>query len=156
MATTNADGLTIRYGTERGTPAKEGHVAIANLRELRVELDVASLPAISNGGRADIAHLPKNAYVTLAVLEVDTAFATADAATLSIGLAKSDGTAFSAAGIDSAIAAAALAANKVVRCDGTYAGGTDRVTEDVWVYATVGVGTYTAGKATLILYYVEV
>lgn len=156
MATTNADGLTIRYGIERGVPTKQGYVNIANIRELRVELDVASLPAISNGGRNDIPYLPKNAYVTLAVLEVDTAFNTADAATLSIGLAKSDGTAFSAAGIDSAIAASALAANKVVRCDGTYAGGTDRITENVWVYATVGTGTFTAGKATLVLYYIEV
>lgn len=155
MAYTNADGLNIRFGTERGEPYTQGEQMISHERELVVEISFDALPAITNGGNMEIPNIPAGAYITRGWLEVDEAWTTADAGTLTIGLAKADKSAYDADGIDAAIAGTALAANKVVKVDGACVGGTEKVTEKVWVYATVA-NTFTTGKATLVLYYAEV
>lgn len=156
MAYKNEDGLTIRFGTERGEPAKIGEQMISHEREVVVEIDGLNLPVITDGGRMDIPNIPAGAYITRGWLQVKEAFTAAGAATLTLGLAKADGTALDADGIDATVALSALAANKVVKVDGALVGGTDAVTEKAWIYGTVATGPFTAGKATLVLYYAEV
>lgn len=163
---TNSDGLTIRFGTEQkgydtATPAATYTSGL--MRQLVVDFSYDNLPGPNadsdNDGTDDAfisAKIPANAYITRALLVVELDWATADAADLTIGLEQADGTTIDADGIDAAIAASALDTGDVVVCNGALVGGTLTVgTADAYVVATIGTGSFTTGKARLIIEYVD-
>ena len=163
---TNNDGLTIRYGAEQkgydvATPAATYTSGL--FRQLVVDFSYDNLPLDNvdsdNDGTNDAfvaAKIPANAYITRAILIVEEDWATADAAVLNLGLYTEAGAAISATGIDAAIAAAALDTGDVVVCDGTLAGGGVTIgTADGYIGATITVGSFTTGKARLIVEYAD-
>lgn len=150
---TNSDGLTILTNEDQGRVATKGGKApnVTYERELRFDLDATALPAA--GGQTFDVFVPAGSYIESARLIVTTAFA--GGTNVTIGLAQRNGTPIDADGIDATVATAALAANKVVRCDGALVGGADGVgANDAYVYAAAS-GTYTAGRATLIIKYID-
>lgn len=167
MSYKNDDGLVIRNGKDGGESINIGQTSSPN-QKLVLNLDpigdegifttssnTKGLPIASDV--ADLAGLPANAYIKSATLIVTEAFTSGGAATLTIGLCQADGTVIDADGIDASIALSALAANKVVKCDGALAGGTDTVGANAAkIYFTTGTAAYTAGKANLVIEYIEV
>jgi hypothetical protein len=162
---TNADGLTQAYGPVR-TPAL-GYVKKVSGGPtggvLVVDFDVNNLPDFdqdaSGGGTMDSfgelqAYVPANAYIKSATILVQTALSGGTTPTLTVGLYKKDGTAIDADGIDATIAAAALAAGKVVDCDGALVGGTDGIGAAAGYIKAATAGGPTAGAFRLIVEYV--
>ena len=152
---TNEDGLVVRFGLSRSAVVTDGTDAGVSTKVFSVTIPGNDLPAISNGGRDDIAHLPAGALITGAYAVATTGFGT-DVGTLTIGFAKSDGTALNASGIDSAIdVSAALAADgDTVTCDGALVDGTETIPERAWVYATNS-GSVVTGTVELYITYVD-
>lgn len=164
---TNPDGLTIRYGKEqKGYPTPTAAETYTNgvVRQLVVDFAFDAHLGVNvdsnNDGTLDAfisAKIPANAYIKSAILIVEEDWATADAAVLNIGTVQADGTTgASATSIDAAIAATALDTGDVVVCDGTLAGGGVTVgTEDVYLTSSATVGSFTTGKARLVIEYIE-
>jgi len=163
---TNNDGLTVRYGAEqKGYPTPTPGEAYASgiFRQLVVDFSYDNLPLDNvdsdNDGTLDAfvaAKIPANAYINRAILIVEEDWATADAAVLNLGLYTAAGAAIDATGIDAAIAATALDTGDVVVCDGTLAGGGVTIgAADGYIGATITVGSFTTGKARLIVEYAE-
>jgi hypothetical protein len=155
---TNADGLTMRFGTEKakvaqvGTPRPAGSfkqiVATISYDKLEAFGTVTLLDEL----RASI--IPVGAIITSSRLDTITAFTSGGSATLDIGIYKTDGTtAIDADGIDAAIAKTAIDAvgEKVVN-DGALVNGA-ALTFDGILTATVGTANFTAGKALLTIEY---
>lgn len=159
MAEINADGLKVRYFTDQAELAKAGQHDEANTRTLCFDIGPDSLwPAAVVGGDLTIPHMHEGAFIKEAYLKVLETFTAAGAATLTIGTADKDGTAIDADGIDASIALAALAAGNVVRCDGAQvvsAASGPWLQKDAWVTTTVGTGPFTAGKAVLVVRFIE-
>lgn len=159
MAEINADGLKVRYFTDQAELSKVGQHDIANTRTITLDVGPNSLwPAADVGGDLTIPHIHAGAFITDAYLKVTETFTASGTATLTIGTADKDGTAIDADGIDAAIALAALVEGAVVKCDGAQVIGAATgtfLTKDAWVTTTVGTGPYTAGKAVLVVKYIE-
>lgn len=157
MAWTNEDGLQVRFNLERTTEAPAGRTGAVE-KMLIVELPDATALADTDTAAVDgdDAFLPAGALITSAHLYVDTAFTTGDSAVLDIGLKKADGTNIDDDGIDAGVAAAALAANMAVACDGELADGTEWLEFDSYVMFTTDTGSFTAGAGKVIIKYVEV
>jgi len=167
MSWQNDDGVYIRYGLERAAVKDSGVTTKEVLRYLVVDLSVVKgLPTFTadlnnngtnNGFAGDDAYIPAGSYITKATLVTTTAFVTDDSATLDIGLAQLAGTVIDVDGIDDAIAVGAMAANKVVLCNGALVGGVDGVgANDAYVYTTQNTGTFSAGAAKLVIEYITV
>ena len=153
MSYTNADGLYVLTNTDQGAVVEKG-TALQNPEHfIKYRLDATDLPAA--GGTDRDPYVPAGAYITRAILVVTTAFASGTDNTLTIGLAQKAGTVIDADGIDATIAAADLAANKVVKCDGALAGGVASIgANNGYVYAA-SADTFTSGAATLYIFYVD-
>jgi len=151
----NEDGLRVKFPLTSATEVTDGTSNGQTIKQLEVVIPGNALPAIATGGREDIAHLPANAFIVGAYAVATTGFGT-DTGTLTIGLAKSDGTALDADGIDAAIDVSAVlsSTNDVVVCDGALVDRTERISERAWVYAT-NAGTITTGTVKLVLNYVQ-
>lgn len=149
----NEDGVVVRFGIDRATVVTDGTDNGSGIRTLEVDIVGASLPAISNGGRDDIASLPAGAVITDAFLIATTGFGS-DVGTLTVGLATSAGVALDADGIDAAVDVSAVlaAAGDVVACDGALVDKTESISERAWVYATNS-GSVVTGTAKLKLMY---
>ena len=167
MSWQNEDGVYIRYGLERAAVKDSGVTTKEVLRYLVVDLSVAKgLPTFTadlnnngtnNGFAGDDAYIPAGSYITKATLVATTAFVTGDSATLGIGLAQLTGAVIDVDGIDAAIAVGAMAANKVVLCNGALAGQALGVgANDAYVYTTQNTGTFSAGAAKLVIEYITV
>jgi hypothetical protein len=160
---TNADGLTRRYGGD-GIPSVGGVHKVVTYGAggvLVVDFDVDNLPGFDKdaggGSTPDSfsslkAYLPAGAWIKSATILVKTALA-GTTPTLTIGTYEQDGTVIDADGIDAAVAAADLAANKVVLCNGAQVGGTASLAADAYIVAVTG-GTATAGAFRLVVEYV--
>ena len=162
---TNQDGVTRNYGRKvvEGWVARRPESAGA-VQELIIDFDYQNLPDFdedsTGGSTADsfsslLAFVPAGAFIQEAFVLAKTAW-TGTTPTLTIGLYQKDGTVIDADGIDAAIASdSALAADKVVSCDGALVGGVDGVgSNDAYVRATTG-GTTTAGSARLVVRYIQ-
>lgn len=160
----NADGLNHRYGVPRDTnalPAEKQTFGAERTLELDFSWDNYPTFAsdLDGDGTADgwtgnDNYIPAGSYVTEAYLIVETAFA--GGTSYNVGLAEVDGTVIDADGLVAAAATAELAANKVHVADGAFVGGTDTVgTANGYVYATP-TGTFTAGKAKMVIKYITV
>jgi hypothetical protein len=151
---TNEDGLVVRFSTDRSTVVTDGVSNGQAVKMFELTIDSQNLPGIANGGREDIAHLPAGAMITDAKLIATTAFT--GTGTLTVGFAKSDGTALDADGVDAAVDVDSVlgSANDAVTCDGVLVDGTEALSERAWVYATTS-GTVSAGVAKLRILYIE-
>ena len=162
---TNSDGLRVEFGTRTSdpVPGPQGYEGVET--EVRVEIvgtDLSTAPL-----DRDIAHgaiLPSGATLTSGNLYVTEAFDSAgDAATLTIGTYKvSDGTADDADGISGTTIAQTeldFIGDLVVMDGAQFAaagGSTSRVlAQDDYIGVIYETAAYTAGKATLVLKYIE-
>ena len=100
--------------------------------------------------------LPAHAWIKDATLRVTEAFTSGGTPTLDIGLTESDGTAIDADGIDAAVALSAIdAVGETVLCDGALVGNTAGIGSAAGQVVAAGSAAYTAGRAVLIIRYVE-
>lgn len=161
----NSDGVYRRYKAPRDTSAIPGEVQTYSAGRRAVELDfeyndfpdfTADLDSdgTDDGWSGNDVFIPAGSFITGAYLIVETAFA--GGTSYNIGLYQADGTVVDADGIDAAVATAALAANSAVVCNGALVGGTATVgANDVYVKAAA-TGTFTAGKAKLVIEFIPV
>lgn len=164
---TNEDGLTIRFGAEQATPSVPSPAQVVTfgaMSQMVVDVVHDNLPAettdLDNDGTRDgwndhDPYIPAKSYITRAYLICEEDWATADAATLDIGLSEKDGSVISADGLDVDIAAAALDLGDVVSLNGALVGGTVWTgTANAYVKAAQVTGTFTTGEAKLVIEYI--
>lgn len=152
---TNSDGLEVGFGVRDSKNDAGSTVETkGNVEVFQMVLDFDELPAASGTAPSSKSvPIPAGAVINDAVLQVLEAFDAAGAATLTIGLKNSAGTAIDADGIDAAIALTAIdAVGDTVQCDGALV-GTDIGTADGYIAVDVGTGPYTAGQAVLTIEY---
>jgi hypothetical protein len=150
MSWTNADGLTVLLHGEQGEVREGGVTADPMFKTLIVDIDLTAARTV----KPNDAYIPAGSFIKSATLVAKTA--AAGGTSINFGLATKAGTAIDADGIDAAVAAAALGANKAVVCDGALVGGTATVgAADAYV-TTANTGTFTAGVAKLVIEYIEV
>ncbi len=159
------DGLTIWFEAEqaeRAVPSVASVNSFGAKNQMLIDMDYSKLPAetsvTDNDGTNDAwndgdPYIPAGSLIVGAWLIVETAFA--GGTSYNIGLSQKDGTVIDADGIDASVATAALAANKAVICDGALVGGADLITADAYL-KVAATGTFTAGKAKLVIEYISV
>lgn len=151
----NSDGLYLRFGTDEDTntvTAGEFNVVGEN-RVTEIVFDYADLAATGTATiLANTVAIPAGARIEKANLYVETAFASAGSATLTIGTIDQDrSTVIDADGIDAAIAVAALTAGATIACDGAQVGTT--LANTALITATEGTAAFTAGKGVLRIFW---
>jgi len=150
----NFDGLKVKFGLDRAEENPKGKNAVQATKHMTVSIDLVD----GNHGLTDVsewdAAIPAGAYITKASLVVTEA--AAGGTSFNIGLAETDQTVIDADGIDAGILLAEVAADKAVDCDGALVGGTDTIGSAAGVVYITRTGTFTAGKADLVIEYVEV
>lgn len=156
----NADGLTVRYFGDQADLATAGYHDIANLRSIVLEVGPDYLyPAADVGGSDLIPKIWPKAVIHSAFLKVHETFTAAGAATLTLGTVDADKVVVDADGIDAAIAVTALVAGNVIKCDGAQIASETATStfkdKPLWITTTVATGPFTAGRATLTVYFVE-
>ena len=148
----NFDGLKVKFGLDRAENNPKGANAVQATKHARLDIDVVN----GNHALADVSEwdnaIPAGSYITKATLVVTEAFV--GGTSLTIGLATVAGVAIDADGIDAAIATAALAADMAVDCDGQLVATQDTIGGAAGVLYTSVVGTYTAGKAKLLVEFI--
>ena len=161
----NEDGLTVRFGQEQARETQSLMGKTSNngpYGYMQVDLNFDDLPTFttdlnndgSNNGFSDQdAYIPAGSYITKATIIVEDAFA--DGTTYNIGLYDQAGTVIDADGIDAAVAVADMGANEAVDCDGLLVSTQDLVTSDAYL-VVAATGTYTAGKAKIVIEYLQV
>jgi hypothetical protein len=159
MSYTNDDGLTYRFGTDQAKAARVGAPNTNGVeQEVIVDVYYDALPSVATGSVMinDIpaCALPSGALLRTATFIVTTAFdSTGNNATLTFGLAKNDGTAIDADGIDVAIDEADIdAVGDEIACDGALVGTV--LANDAYVTVEVDTEAFTAGRGKLILKYI--
>jgi len=153
MAWTNEDGLQVRFDLERSATRVDGSTA-AKERLLIVDLPDATAVADTDTAaptNLDEAFIPAGAYVTEAILYVDTAFTSGGSAVLDIGLKQADGTNIDDDGID-AIAVAALTVRSGTACDGALL--PSKMQYDSYVMFTRDTAAFTAGAGRVVIKYI--
>ena len=162
---TNDDGLTVWYGEEQASRTSASWATVNTdgpYSVMVVDINYDDLPTFTtdlnndgtkNGFNNEDVAIPAGSLITRAHIIVETAFA--GGTSYNIGLYQTDGTVIDADGIDAAVATAALAANLAVQCDGALVGGTALVQNDAHL-VVAATGTFTAGKAKLVVEYVQV
>lgn len=165
---TNDDGLVVRFGREAISDRNQARrvSTMGEDQEIRVRFTYDALPTFNkdadNDGTLDgfesrVAAIPvgpDGTYLKSATLFAVEDWATADSAVLNIQLYEADGDEEGTNGIDAAIAASALDTGDVVACDGSLIGTTLPAADGpYYVTATATVGSFTAGKAELVLVY---
>lgn len=118
-------------------------------KELEVTFTYDSLPIFGTGEMESL--IPAGAFIKRSELFVIEAFT--GGTSYNIGLYTQAGVAIDADGIDAAVATAALTAGAVIKNDGALVGAAIGANAGQVVVAATG--TYTAGKARLLIEYVE-
>jgi hypothetical protein len=156
MAWTNNDGLVIRFGAEKATPAFGGESSTdGNNRVITLDLAFSDLAATGTEKIIGVGSpIPDGAVIKTAKFHVSTAFVGASA-TLTFGLIDLDQTtAYDADGIDAAIAVGALTAGATITCDGAVVGKlVSNSGTAVLLTATEGTAAFTAGAGQLVVEY---
>jgi hypothetical protein len=161
----NDDGLTVRFGQDQARETKSllaktvtygpvGYmVADINFDDLPTFTTDLNNDGTNNGFSDQDAYIPSGSYITRAWIIVETAFASGTS--YDIGLYNQAGSVIDADGIDAAVAVADMGANEAVDCDGQLVGTQDLLTADAYL-VVAATGTYTAGKAKLVIEYIQV
>jgi len=152
IETSAVRGVTVHYGP-RVTTGKYGRygndTGLTKTAEWTFDYDDLPVAGEDTMGVS----IPAYAKITSARLEVLTAFA--GGTTYNIGLYTAAGVAIDADGIDAAVALAVMdARGDVVVCDGALVGGVLSVGATAGKLTVAATGTYTAGKARLVVEYV--
>jgi len=157
MSYTNADGLFVLTDGDQGAVKNNGG-ALSATKVLVVEIpDATLIGAAQVAPTPNDAFIPAGSYITSATLVVTTAWTSAGAATLSIGLFTVANVAIDADGIDATIAKTALAVNTAVDCDGALVSTQATVgAADAYVGSLYGTAAFTAGAGKLVIEYIEV
>lgn len=153
---TNADGLRVRFGTEKARDAKEGSGRQAGAyKEFEFDIEASDLPAHTDTqerflNRVPSVYLPAGHLLVEAKLVTIVGFTATGSATLTLGLAKQDGTTVDADGIDATIAKTAIdTVGETVTCDGQLIGTV--LAHNSALTVSVGTDTFATGKAKLIV-----
>lgn len=155
----NADGLLVQYGPQE---ARNVGITDANSKRLVADIDLTDplgfTADLDNDGTEDgyatDAFIPAGSFITNSYLVVKEA--AAGGTSINIGLYEVDGTVIDADGIDAAILTAEMAANEAVVNDGALVGGTATVGAANAYLFVAATGTFTAGKAKLVVEYITV
>lgn len=162
---TNEDGLQVPFGQDQARETKSimaEPVTNGPLKYMVVDINYNDLPTftadLNNDGTNEAfddndGYIPAGSFITDAYLIVETAFA--GGTSYNIGTYNKAGSAIDADGIDAAVATAALAANLAVVCNGAQVRTTTLITADAYL-VVAATGTFTAGKAKLIIEYAQV
>jgi hypothetical protein len=157
---TNADGLKVAYGLSEAARSVVGTLDYGVYKELIVELDHSLLPAHTASdtlvATLDEASIPAGAILRDAEIIVTEAFDSGGSATLTLGLAQSDGTEIDFDGIDAAIAETAIdTIGEIVSCDGALVAttGGGALAYKGFVTVNVGTATFTTGRAIVRIRY---
>lgn len=165
---TNDDGLNVRFGLERATPAVGGHMRTAgHTMEMMVNIDWAQVTGTDALLETHpLTMIPDGVYIIAATMYVKTAWA-GSSSTLNIGLWNDDGDGtFSVNDLNGIAAAITLAEQSVIgepfSCDGALvsvqgqsattklAGTGDR---PLAVSVSWGTAAFTAGNSDLVIEY---
>lgn len=162
---TNADGLNIKFGTDRGVNFQYGgQVVTAGAKEQLVfEFDYTTLPSFTsdlnndgtkNGFTIQDASIPAGATIVSAELKVDTAWASGT--DLTVGTYQVDGTVIDADGFITAAngAVANLLAGALITGSGADIATLASAANDAYVVVAAN-GTFTAGSGKLIITYIR-
>ena len=164
MAWTNQDGVTIKFGDERGVAYTSGKNMSSAIKTLTHKFTYADIGNTDTAAVdvANTAAIPAGSVILRAYLYVTTAFAGATAV-LDIGLKVAAGTNTDDDGIDAAVAVTALdAVGDFIVCDGALVADPTgnltavRFTADQYIMTTYDTAAFTAGAATLVVEYLEV
>lgn len=159
MVWNNPDGLEVKFGTELAITAKSGTPEDnqGGTRKMVVDIDTqdSEFPAFGDADKllhSPTSAIPDNAIIKSAILTVITAFTSAGAPTLDIGLKEQDGTEIDHNGL---LAAVALAAIDTVGEENVGAGAliATKLAANGYISINTGTADYTAGKARLIIEY---
>jgi len=150
----NFDGLKVKFGLDRAEENPKGRNAVQATNHMTVSVDLVN----GNHALTDVsewdAYIPAGAYITKATLVMTEA--AAGGTSINIGLAQPDQTVIDADGIDSGILTAAMAADTAVDCDGALVSTQATIGSNRGVVYITPTGTFTAGKADLVIEYVGV
>lgn len=157
----NDDGLVVGFGTRTSEDQRAGVTRTAGEKnQYVVEFEYDDLPQGSSTVDKDLsyARLPDNALILDAYLEVLEAFG--GGTSYDIGLDKTDGTAIDADGLWDALALAdinAVGERSVARTHGGTESGTllDAAITDPAVLIVTATGTFTKGRARVVIEYVD-
>lgn len=157
MSYTNADGLRVVTDADQGTARDQGVTTVNAVKTLVLEIpDATAIPSSAAAPIADAPFIPAGSYIRSASLLVETAFTSGGSATLTIGTQTAAGAAIDADGIDATVAVAALGANAAVACNGAQVGGAVTVgAADAYLSFLYGTAAFTAGKAKVVIEYIE-
>lgn len=151
---TNSDGLYVGFGTRKVNYNDGSKVSRGGL-EQQVVVKINATDLADTAGASELANaavIPAGAELTSATLIVNTAFQTSASGTLDIGIYAADANGTDDDdGIDVAIAAATLASEARVTCDGAKIATI--LDAPYKVVATYDTGVFTAGVATLVVTY---
>lgn len=157
----NADGLNQRYGTPRNTDALPGRQQSYNgMKTIEFDFTFDNYPVVQSDldgdGNADgftgnDVYIPAGSFITAGYIMVEDGFA--GGTSWNMGLREVDGTSIDVDGLDAAVAAADLSAGDAVVMDGALVGGTSTVGSDNAYVVFTPTGTFTAGKAKVVLQY---
>ena len=159
MVWTNNDGLRVRFGQELAEESRIGSPSdnAAATHQIIADLRYDEMPAAGAGadfvqGEPSVA-LPAGALLRKATLITTTAFTSAGATTLDIGLADADGVAIDADGVAAAIPKASMdAVGEEVVGAGALIG--TKLAANSYLTLTVNTATLTAGRAKLLVEYI--
>jgi hypothetical protein len=162
----NDDGLTVRFGQDQARETqslmaktvqsgpKEYMVVDINFDDLPTYTTDLNNDGTNNGFSDQDAYIPAGSYITKATLIVETLFA--GGTSYNIGLYNQAGSVIDADGIDAAVALTVIdGANDVVVCNGDLVAGILSISADAYL-VVAATGTFTAGKAKLVIEYIPV
>jgi hypothetical protein len=158
MSYTNADGLRVITNDDQGVVKTQGIAGGAMHQTLVMDLTLTSVGTTFTSTNIDLMnpYIPAGSLILSATLVMTTAATSGGAATLSIGTYNAAGTAIVAAGIDSAIAVAAIdGVGETVRCDGTHLTTAGYIAENAYIGAIYATAAWTAGVGKLYIEYVK-
>ncbi len=156
MSYTNADGLRVLTGPDKGATLTQGVTAISPVQQLVVDLTLTSLGTTFGASNINVQnpYIPAGSVIHRATLVMTTAATSGGAATLTIGTYNAAGTAIDADGIDATVALTAIdAIGETVRCDGAHLTTAGYVAENAYIGAIYATAAFTAGVGKLIIEY---
>ena len=160
---TNSDGLVVGYGTHTSDNSTPGATEDSVVKTMKVQIVGTELgdTFAATDIKPNAPMIKRGSAILAATLIVEEVF-TGSSSTLDIGLWGASGTPAvdDADGIDAAVALTAIdALGDVVNCDGALVGGLIPVgrtaDQDCVIAPSWGTAAFTAGKATLVVQYIE-
>jgi len=165
---TNNDGLQVAFGQDQaretggiaGEPVTNGpkKYMVADLKWDELPGFTADLDNDGTNEAFDDGdnYIPAGSFITGAWVIGETTFVSGGSTTLDIGFYTKAGVAIDLDGIDAVIAKAALAGTATIVCNGALVLGVLNLTSDAYLHTTTTTGPWTAGKAKLVIEYIQV